>query len=175
MTARLLELAQRKFRPELYEAEKQLVLRFLDMSWKDHLYSMDHLRAGIGLVSYAQIDPKVEYKRRGKAIFEEMWTNIDRRVTNLAYHMEELDGGMVSDIWQITNASHEAYDLPEPQPHQAGMNGDIRSQQASAIDAKRARLRPFAIRSRRLGPKRSMPVRLRQEVQILLHGLSRSR
>ena len=44
--------------------ERSLLLNQLDTSWKNHLYTMDHLRQGIGLVGYAQIDPKTEYKRR---------------------------------------------------------------------------------------------------------------
>ncbi len=53
------------YRPELRHAERSLILETLDQSWKDHLYFMDHLRQGIGLVGYAQQDPKVEYKARG--------------------------------------------------------------------------------------------------------------
>ncbi|MEZ6145939.1 MAG: hypothetical protein R3B91_11095 [Planctomycetaceae bacterium] len=52
-------------------AERAVLLDVLDHAWKEHLY-MDHLRQGIGLVGYAQKDPKVEYKREGIA-FEAMW------------------------------------------------------------------------------------------------------
>ena len=38
----------------------------------DHLYEMDRLKEGIGLRSYAQRDPLVEYKREGLAAFEQM-------------------------------------------------------------------------------------------------------
>jgi preprotein translocase subunit SecA len=43
--------------------EKQVMLRQLDFHWKEHLAAMDHLRQGIGLRSYAQKNPKQEYKR----------------------------------------------------------------------------------------------------------------
>ena len=58
------------------EMEKVLVLQILDSSWMEHLRAMDHLRSSVGLQGYAQIDPKVEYKREGMKIFAEMWTGV---------------------------------------------------------------------------------------------------
>jgi len=52
--------------------EKQIMLRQLDFHWKEHLAAMDHLRQGVGLRSYAQKNPKQEYKREGFEMFGEM-------------------------------------------------------------------------------------------------------
>ena len=52
--------------------EKQVMLRQLDQHWKDHLAAMDHLRQGIGLRSYAQKNPKQEYKREAFEMFGDM-------------------------------------------------------------------------------------------------------
>ena len=52
--------------------EKQVMLRQLDHHWKDHLAGMDHLRQGIGLRSYAQKNPKQEYKREAFEMFGAM-------------------------------------------------------------------------------------------------------
>ena len=52
--------------------EKQVMLRQLDFHWKEHLAAMDHLRQGIGLRSYAQKNPKQEYKREAFEMFGEM-------------------------------------------------------------------------------------------------------
>ena len=52
--------------------EKQVMLRQLDLHWKEHLASMDHLRQGIGLRSYAQKNPKQEYKREAFEMFGTM-------------------------------------------------------------------------------------------------------
>ena len=49
--------------------EKQMMLRQLDHHWKEHLAAMDHLRQGIGLRSYAQKNPKQEYKREAFEMF----------------------------------------------------------------------------------------------------------
>ena len=52
--------------------EKQIMLRQLDYHWKEHLAGMDHLRQGIGLRSYAQKNPKQEYKREAFEMFGTM-------------------------------------------------------------------------------------------------------
>ena len=42
--------------------QRMLMLQIVDQQWKDHLYSLDHLKEGIGLRGYGQRDPLVEYK-----------------------------------------------------------------------------------------------------------------
>ena len=54
------------------ELERVILLRSVDSKWMDHIDAMQELRQGIGLRAYAQSDPKVEYKREGFAMFEEM-------------------------------------------------------------------------------------------------------
>ncbi len=49
-----------------------IMLTNVDEKWKDHLHAMDHLRAGIGMRGYAQVDPKLEYKKEGLTLFREM-------------------------------------------------------------------------------------------------------
>ena len=51
---------------------RYFVLEELDRAWKDHLKSMDYLREGIGLRGYGQRDPKLEYKREGFSMFQNM-------------------------------------------------------------------------------------------------------
>ena len=52
--------------------EKEVMLKQLDLHWKEHLAAMDYLRQGIGLRSYAQKNPKQEYKREAFEMFGEM-------------------------------------------------------------------------------------------------------
>ncbi len=63
----------------------QLALPTIDLLWMDHLVEMDQLKEGIGLRSYAQRDPMVEYKREGHARFErlvrEVYASIAERLT----------------------------------------------------------------------------------------------
>ncbi len=104
----VLEEIEAKYRPELSQAERSLLLEVLDTSWKEHLYLMDHLRQGIGLVGYAQKDPKVEYKREGMRAFEDMWRRIGEQVTSSIFRLEEASPGFVADLWRITDMRHES-------------------------------------------------------------------
>ncbi|MBO7127054.1 preprotein translocase subunit SecA [bacterium] len=58
------------------EIERHIVLEVLDIFWRRHLLSMDHLREGIGLRGYGQKNPKLEYKREGFAMFQDMMFSI---------------------------------------------------------------------------------------------------
>ncbi|MEO1998357.1 MAG: SEC-C metal-binding domain-containing protein, partial [Planctomycetaceae bacterium] len=96
-----------RFRPEMSQAERSLILEILDTSWKDHLYYMDHLRSGIGLVGYAQKDPKVEYKREGRKAFNAMWDRVSEQVTNAIFRIEQESPMFVGSLWEITATTHE--------------------------------------------------------------------
>jgi preprotein translocase subunit SecA len=79
------------YRPEMRGLERSLLLKRVDDAWKKHLLTMDHLRSGIGLVGYAQVDPKTEYKREGMKAFDEMWDGIHDKITDAVFRMEEED------------------------------------------------------------------------------------
>jgi preprotein translocase subunit SecA len=51
--------------------ERYLLLNAIDSKWKDHLYAVDALKAGIGLRGYGQEDPKTAYKKEGTELFQE--------------------------------------------------------------------------------------------------------
>jgi preprotein translocase subunit SecA len=104
---RLCSLIERKYNPEMRGMERSLVLQMLDTIWKEHLLVMDHLRASIGLRGYAQIDPKVEYKKEGMRLFTGLWNTFYSRVTDLIFHMEQLDQGFVRSTWQEAETRHE--------------------------------------------------------------------
>jgi preprotein translocase subunit SecA len=71
--------------PEIMASLEQMVmLETIDVTWKDHLLSMDHLKEGIGLRGYGQRDPLREYQREGYEIFVEMVERIkEQTVANL--------------------------------------------------------------------------------------------
>ena len=81
-----------RYRPEMRGVERSVLLGRLDDAWKKHLLTMDHLRSGIGLVSYAQVDPKTEYKREGMKAFDQMWDGLQDRITDAVFRMEEEEG-----------------------------------------------------------------------------------
>jgi preprotein translocase subunit SecA len=96
-----------RFRPEMYQMERSLLLNQLDSAWKNHLYTMDHLRAGIGLVGYAQEDPKTAYKQQGMKAFKDMQEALEDRVTDMVFRMEETEAFQES-LWAIGATIHEA-------------------------------------------------------------------
>jgi preprotein translocase subunit SecA len=65
------------------QLESQVMLSMLDQNWKEHLARMDYLRQGIHLRSYAQKQPKQEYKREAFELFEEMLDKVKRDIVTL--------------------------------------------------------------------------------------------
>ena len=62
------------------DIQRYFLLEELDRCWKEHLRNMDALRDGIGLRGYGQRDPKLEYKREGFDMFQEMLFQIRESV-----------------------------------------------------------------------------------------------
>ena len=52
--------------------EREIYLKTLDKSWRDHLYQMDSMKTGIRLRAYNQKDPLVEYKKESYNLFTEL-------------------------------------------------------------------------------------------------------
>ena len=101
-----------RYHPEIRRMERQVLLSIVDAAWKDHLLAMDHLRSAISLKSYAQMDPKVEYKREGMRMYGQMWFAIGERMTDLIFRMEHLDEDFVNSTWVETTARHDAPPSP---------------------------------------------------------------
>ncbi len=133
----MISAVEAKYRPEMQKLERSLLLNLLDAAWKDHLLVMDHLRNSVGLRSYAQVDPKTEYKREGMRLFEVMWDAVGGRTTDLVFRMEQLDEGFVSSTWSGAEAKH---DSPP---------SDIAGQQQSAIDGTQTDHKPKPIRNQK--------------------------
>jgi preprotein translocase subunit SecA len=72
----------------LRQVERYLLLKAIDDKWRDHLYAIDALKAGIGLRGYAQVDPKNEYKREGFQLFEKLLSAIEDEVTSLILRIQ---------------------------------------------------------------------------------------
>ena len=65
------------------EVEKNIFLSVIDNRWKDHLFSMDGLREGIGLRGYAEKNPLTEYKLEGYKMFVSTMNTIYNELVNL--------------------------------------------------------------------------------------------
>ncbi len=64
----------------LKEIERWSILTAIDRLWQEHLYEMDSLRYSIGLRSYGQRDPLIEYKAEAYKIFDELMVNIKTEI-----------------------------------------------------------------------------------------------
>ena len=60
------------------EIERRVLLAVIDDKWRDHLYEVDQLKAGIGLRAYAQKDPLIEYKHEAFGMFEQLMEQLER-------------------------------------------------------------------------------------------------
>ena len=67
------------------QLEKQIALNIVDVQWKDHLYSLDHLKEGIGLRGYGQRDPLVEYKKESFALFQDMRGRMEAEIVQYLF------------------------------------------------------------------------------------------
>ncbi len=65
--------------------ERGLLLWVIDKHWRDHLYDLDGVRAGIGLRAYGQKDPLIEYKSESFELFLKMLDSIDEEVVTLLF------------------------------------------------------------------------------------------
>jgi preprotein translocase subunit SecA len=66
----------------LKEVERFTILSAIDRLWQEHLYEMDSLRYSIGLRSYGQRDPLVEYKAEAFKMFDELMVNVKTQICN---------------------------------------------------------------------------------------------
>jgi preprotein translocase subunit SecA len=67
---------------DMLDFERALLLSGIDTEWRQYLVAVDDLRTGIGLEAYGQRDPKIEFKRRVFAMFDELRNNVRESVVN---------------------------------------------------------------------------------------------
>ena len=94
-------------RSELSDLEKYVLLQVYDSTWKDHLYSMDHLKSSIWTRSFAEKDPKTEYKREGFRMFNEMLESIEDRVTDIIFKVHLEAGVRARSVWNVSQTAHD--------------------------------------------------------------------
>ncbi|MCH7830513.1 MAG: preprotein translocase subunit SecA [Proteobacteria bacterium] len=110
--------------------EKQVMLRQLDHHWKEHLAGMDHLRQGIGLRSYAQKNPKQEYKREAFEMFGVM--------------LEQVKHDTISILSRIRIQGEEDLDEMSRKKQAAGTM-KFQHAEASAMGGQSQGVRPVAL------------------------------
>jgi preprotein translocase subunit SecA len=77
-------------REVLQRVERDIMLQIVDTQWKDHLYSLDHLKEGIGLRGYGQKDPLIEYKRESFDLFQAMKERVDEEIVRYLWWLRPI-------------------------------------------------------------------------------------
>ncbi len=70
------------------ELQRVVLLRTIDEKWIEHLYAMDHLREGIGLRAYGQVNPVVAYSKEAFDMFDDMKDDIRKTTIRLVLILE---------------------------------------------------------------------------------------
>jgi preprotein translocase subunit SecA len=131
---RIIEIAEKAYEEKVALAgdenmrnfERSVMLQSLDNHWREHLAALDHLRQGIHLRSYAQKNPKQEYKREAFELFEGLLNTVKSEVTKVTMLVqvrmqEEMEvADPVADVANV-KYQHADYDeaLANPSPEEA--------------------------------------------------------
>ncbi|MCU0722658.1 MAG: preprotein translocase subunit SecA [Planctomycetes bacterium] len=134
--------------PAVRAIEKFVLLQTIDTRWKDHLYAMDQLKEGIGLRGYAQVDPKLEYKKEGYRMFEEMMDLLTNETTDLIFkvRLTKQAEEEVRNVWKVSEARHDEVARPSRE-----------MQEASEKDLSDEKPKPFKREERKVGRNEPCP------------------
>lgn len=88
------------------EVERVILLRVVDQKWMDHIDNMDHLKQGIGLRAYKQMDPIQAYQMEGSAMFDEMIEGIKLDTVKFLFHIQIQKPVERERVAEESSASH---------------------------------------------------------------------
>jgi len=149
MTEAVWELAKQKYEKKeallpdpgiLHRVERDIMLQIVDAQWKDHLYSLDHLKEGIGLRGYGQRDPLVEYKKESFELFTAMRDRVEEEIVRYLWRLMPMVEGSDDNAVVAVQAPRRPRTPPpmqlnEPKAQPASPFGAIRgtSRGAAAV------------------------------------------
>ncbi|HVF17773.1 MAG TPA: preprotein translocase subunit SecA [Steroidobacteraceae bacterium] len=124
--------------PVVRHLEKAIMLQQLDSHWREHLAAMDYLRQGIHLRSYAQKNPKQEYKREAFELFTTMLDRIKHDTVSLLSRMqlrtqEEIDAEEAERQRRLEQAMQ--FQHAPPQQLVPPSNAELQAEMDAAADA----------------------------------------
>ena len=74
-------------REQALELEKRILLQLIDQNWKSHIQYLEHLRGVIGLRSYGNRDPLIEYKKEAFSLFENLLFKLKSDLTTVLLNL----------------------------------------------------------------------------------------
>jgi len=131
----------------MLEIEKQVMLQVLDNAWKEHLASMDHLRQGINLRSYAQKNPKQEYKREAFEMFQQLLHTVKRETVYLMARVEPITREQMEEM---ENRRREELARQKMELHHDELSALAEQQEAAPASAPRPQT-PIVREGRKVG------------------------
>ena len=122
-------------RDVLQRVERDIMLQIVDAQWKDHLYSLDHLKEGIGLRGYGQRDPLIEYKKESFDLFQAMKDRVDEEIVRYLWWLRPIatEGGEPVPARPIRRPRAPLVLSGSEAPPQASPFGAPRAQQPARV------------------------------------------
>ena len=109
----LYEAREKEFGEQMMrELERVVLLRTVDSKWIEHIDAMDELKRGMGLRSYAQKDPVIEYRNEGFDMFDNMIASIREDTVRilLTIRVRKQEPVKREQVAKPTTASHGEQD-----------------------------------------------------------------
>ena len=130
VAAMLAAKARSERRRRMTELERYILLQVHDTSWKDHLLVMDHLKSSVGLRSFAQKNPLIEYKKEGLESFERMLESAREKFTDLFFKARWVRQDALARIWAGQESRHAVAESAYEAQRQAALRMSQESQMA---------------------------------------------
>ncbi len=102
------------------QIEKQILLQTIDMKWREHLVTLEHLRSVVGFRGYAQRDPLNEYKTEAFQLFESLLdslrTDVTQKLAQIRPMTEEEQKALMQEMQQQRAQLETAAEAPSAAP-----------------------------------------------------------
>ncbi len=139
---------------KLAAVERITILMAIDRLWQEHLYEIDSLRYSIGLRSYGQKDPLIEYKVEAFKMFDELMVNVKTEICHNVFRSASSLAAIQNfhiNLARQASASHQVtntFGNGAPAPAASQRNASDVVSEAAAAQEKAKQAKPV-----RTGPK----------------------
>ncbi len=113
--------------------ERSVMLQSIDSHWREHLAALDHLRQGIHLRSYAQKNPKQEYKREAFQLFEGLLNTVKSEVTKVTMQVQVRPQEELEAIEPVSNLANVQYQHADIEEALANPQGDFSAEEMAQM------------------------------------------
>ena len=83
---------------QMGQLERMIILQMVDTHWKEHLLHMDHLKEGIGLRGYGQLNPLDEYKKEGFNLFMSMVETVKEQTVSTLMRVQIVEDNEIARL-----------------------------------------------------------------------------